>query len=66
MKSTETKRSGIGFTGLLTILFIGLKLTDHIAWSWWVVLLPMWLPLAVGFAIALIADAITVIVRVLK
>jgi energy-coupling factor transporter transmembrane protein EcfT len=30
--------------GLLTILFVGLKLTGHIAWSWWWVLAPLWLP----------------------
>lgn len=33
---------GIGFMGLLTILFIGLKLTGHIDWSWWWVLAPIW------------------------
>lgn len=31
---------GIGFFGLLTILFIGLKLTNIIDWSWWLVLSP--------------------------
>ena len=30
--------SGIGFWGLLTILFIGLKVTGYIDWSWWVVI----------------------------
>lgn len=36
----------IGFFGLLTILFIGLKLSGHIDWSWWWVLAPMWAPIA--------------------
>ena len=31
---------GIGFVGLLTIVFITLKLTRVIAWSWWWVLAP--------------------------
>lgn len=44
--------SGIGFTGLLTIVFITLKLTGHIDWSWWWVLAPLWIP--IGIAIALI------------
>jgi len=26
---------------LLTVLFVGLKLTDHIDWSWWWVLSPL-------------------------
>jgi hypothetical protein len=34
----------------LTLLFIGLKLTDHIVWSWWWVLSPLWLPLSVILA----------------
>lgn len=34
----------IGFLGLLTLLFIFLKLTDRIAWSWFWVLSPSLLP----------------------
>ena len=33
--------NGIGFIGLLTILFIGLKLGNVITWSWWWVLSPV-------------------------
>lgn len=44
----EKSTSGISFMGLLTILFIGLKLTDYIQWSWLWVLSPLWLGL-VGF-----------------
>ena len=42
---------GIGFLGLLTILFIGLKLTGYINWSWLWVLSPVWIPpaIALGF-----------------
>lgn len=35
--------SGISFSGLLLILFIGLKLTHYIDWSWWWVLSPIWI-----------------------
>lgn len=35
--------SGIGFTGLLTIVFIVLKVCGIIAWSWWWVLSPLWI-----------------------
>jgi len=34
---------GIGFFGMLTILFIGLKLTNNIDWSWLWVLSPLWI-----------------------
>lgn len=51
-------RSGIGFTGLLTIVFITLKLTDVIAWSWWWVLSPLWIGFAIGIVLLAIAVAI--------
>lgn len=38
---------GIGFSGLLTIVFIVLKLTGYIAWSWWWVLSPAWISVLV-------------------
>lgn len=41
------KSGGIGFFGLLTILFIGLKLTGYINWSWVWVLSPLWIPTAI-------------------
>jgi len=28
--------------GLLGVLFVGLKLTGYIDWSWWLVTLPFW------------------------
>jgi len=42
MNTETTKSGGIGFLGLLTIVFITLKLTGVIAWSWWWVLAPLW------------------------
>lgn len=53
MKS-NTSSGGIGFLGLLQIVFIVLKLIDKIDWSWWWVLAPTWIPFAVVFAIAII------------
>lgn len=49
--------AGIGFGGLLTIAFIVLKLTKCIAWSWWWVLSPVWVPVV----IAIIAFVVLVI-----
>jgi len=39
----NTQSGGIGFIGLLTLLFIGLKLSGHITWSWWWALSPIWI-----------------------
>ena len=37
----SSSSGGIGFVGLLTVVFITLKLTDYIDWSWWWVLSPL-------------------------
>lgn len=56
--SESTSSGGIGFFGLLTVLFIGLKLTGYIAWSWWWVLSPLWLPVALAILFLLLAAAL--------
>ena len=54
---SESRTGGIGFSGLLTIVFITLKLTDYIDWSWWWVLSPLWIPFVV-IAIVIVLLAI--------
>jgi predicted tellurium resistance membrane protein TerC len=39
---------GVGFCGLLLLMFIGLKLTGHITWSWWWILSPFWIPFSIA------------------
>tara|TARA_Y100000310_G_C20693897_1_gene824139 strand:- start:1354 stop:1560 length:207 start_codon:yes stop_codon:yes gene_type:complete len=64
MADTSTSSSGgIGFCGLLTIVFIVLKLTDYIDWSWWWVLAPLWIPITLVLTILLIVLAIWGIVE---
>lgn len=43
MSTKVTSNGGIGFTGLLTIVFVVLKLCKVISWSWWWVLSPIWI-----------------------
>jgi hypothetical protein len=52
--STGVGVGGINFCGLLAILFIGLKLTGYITWSWLWVLSPLWLPFAIFLAVVLV------------
>lgn len=59
--SEKVSSSGISVFTLLGVMFIGLKLTGHISWSWWYVTLPFWGPpavLAAFFFIALVIAAI--------
>ena len=53
MNEKESK-SGVGFIGLLTILFIALKLTNHISWSWVWVLSPLWITAVFVVVVAII------------
>ncbi|MEL6301077.1 MAG: hypothetical protein AAFR07_05510 [Pseudomonadota bacterium] len=50
--SAKSTRVTISTTSLLTILFVGLKLTGQIDWSWWWVVSPLWIEVAVlvGFS----------------
>ena len=52
--NNSSSSSGIGFFGLLTIVFITLKLTGYITWSWWWVLSPIWISGLIIFILALI------------
>ena len=49
-----SKGDGIGFCGLLTIVFIVLKILKIISWSWWWVLSPLWLPIAIVIIILIL------------
>lgn len=46
----------IGLGGLLTVIFVTLKLFGVIAWSWWWVLSPIWIGLL--FAVFLVVIAV--------
>jgi len=56
--NTSTSSGGIGFPGLLTVLFIGLKLTGYINWPWLWILSPMWISALLAIVILGIAAII--------
>ena len=51
--SSSSSSGGIGFVGLLTIVFIVLKLIGRITWSWWWVLSPLWISSGLVFLVLL-------------
>jgi len=57
--SKSNNSGGIGFAGMLTILFIGLKLANIIAWSWWWVLSPLWISFVLIVLILVIVAIVT-------
>lgn len=60
--SSSSSSGGVGFFGLLTIVFIVLKLTKVISWSWWWVFSPMLFGVGI-FALVLIFAAVFLLVR---
>lgn len=57
-KTSYTYSGGVGFPGLLTVLFIGLKLGHVIDWPWVWVLSPLWIGLAIALSVLAIIGAI--------
>lgn len=53
MSDNSVSGGGIGLGGLLTVLFVGLKLGHVIDWSWWWVVSPLWI--SAGFSILCLA-----------
>ena len=57
----EHNNSGVSLLGLLGILFVGLKLTGYINWSWWYVTLPFWGGLVILLAVLAVIGIVTLI-----
>ena len=60
MSDNKSTSSGIGFSGLLAILFIALKLTGYITWSWLWVLAPIWITFVMVVFVIIIAGIIII------
>ena len=61
MKNKNVRNSGMGFISVLTLIFIVLKLTNNISWSWIWVLSPIWITtilLIIIFAVIMIGGRI--------
>ena len=61
--SKTVNSNGIGFCGILTIVFITLKLTNNIDWSWWWVLGPLWIPTAIVLLLCIFFGIINVLAK---
>lgn len=59
----NNQSGGIGFCGLLTILFIGLKLGEVIDWSWWWILSPIWIPAAAILTIIFLVASLSTLFK---
>ena len=64
--SSTAAGGGIGFCGLLTIVFIVLKLLGVISWSWFWVLSPLIFSIALALLIILVVTAIFIALNIIK
>ena len=58
------KEGGIGLDIILFVLFLILKLTGHIDWSWWWVTSPLWIPITIVFTFIMLGTIITAIIEI--
>ena len=56
--SKEKSSGGVSTLGVVQIVFIILKLVDVIQWSWWTVLIPLWISLFLVLLISLFLIAV--------
>lgn len=60
MENKGNNCTGIGFTGVLAIVFITLKLLGKITWSWFWVLSPIWISFVIALIVFVIALALAI------
>ena len=64
-EKTVIRFGGINFSSLLTVLFIGLKLSGIITWSWLWVLSPLWIPLGIVTGLFILAGILFILANVI-
>ena len=62
MSSIDNAGGGLGFCSVLFLIFLVLKLTDTISWSWWWVTAPLWGSVALGVVIIVVVFIVSAIV----
>lgn len=50
----NNSNNGLSFNSILFLIFLTLKLTNHIDWSWWWVFSPLWIPLVITLMILIL------------
>lgn len=53
-KNYNANNTGVGILGVLLIVFIVLKLVGVVTWSWWVVLIPLWIEIGLLIIVILV------------
>lgn len=59
----SAQSSGIGMTGALFLVFLVLKLTGLITWSWWWVTAPLWIAFGFWLGLLIIIGLLTAVIH---
>ena len=65
-KNSSGVGGGVGFCGMLTIVFIVLKLVEVISWSWLWVLAPVWIPAAIGITALIVYVIVSLVTAIFR
>ena len=60
----STNTNGVSFLEILTLLFIGLKLTGYITWSWVWVLSPLWIPISIALVFISVLSLLVILNKI--
>ena len=66
MSNTNNNSGGIGICGAMFIVFLVLKLTGTVGWSWWWITAPLWIPMGVVVASLLFLALVVIIFAGMK
>lgn len=60
------KTEGLNVFSILFIVFLVLKLTNNIDWSWWWVTAPLWIPASIVLLVIGVAGLVAVIAKIIN
>ena len=60
------KTEGLNVFSVLFIVFLVLKLTNNIDWSWWWVTAPLWIPASIVLLVIGVAGLVAVIAKIIN
>ena len=66
MSNSSKSSGGIGIGMILFLIFLVLKLTGNIDWSWWWVTCPLWISAGIAFVCLILVFLLTYIYKSLK
>jgi len=62
MKKTNVTTGSTSICVILFLIFLALKLTNYIDWSWWWITAPLWLPASIGIIVVIPVIAIRIVI----